>query len=153
MTRQAKLLFMVTLCSASVVADVYQWQDEFGRIQYSDKPPENSDAQSIPLPQAQGYQQGGHSSGHLESAARQLKKDRLNREKAQRQERQRKKRLHAAWQAQKKKKLANQQACAKAEKKADLAFRNRMQRTGLNQAGKAFENYEKARQKARVVCH
>jgi len=153
MTRQAKLLLLLVLCAPASYAEVYQWKDQYGRLQFSDRPPAGTNAQPIPVEEAQGYEQGSHSAKDIERSARQLKKERLSREKHEKAERQRKKQLHAAWQKQRKQKLANKIACDRAQKKADKAFRNRMQRTSLSSAGNAFDQYEKARDKAEAVCN
>ena len=152
MTRQKKSLMLLLFATLACEAEVYQWQDEYGRLQFSDQPPEHIKAESVDIPDAQGYQQGSHSAAHIEKSANQLKSDRLNREESLRRERKRKQELHAAWQKKKKEKKANQAACAKAQKQADLAFRSRMQRTNLNAASNAFERYEKARQKMDRLC-
>lgn len=155
----SKLLPMLVsfsfLYSPQVLAEIYSWVDSAGRSQFSDWPNEDYSSsgyvqshKTLPLT----YSHNSKSPKELEDIAKQLKSNRLKREKAKarddkarlKKNKKRKQQLAAA----KKRKLA----CKKARNKEDLAFRSRTQRQGLSQMRKALANYEKKQQIRREKC-
>jgi len=140
--------------TAPSVAEVYQWQDEAGKVHFSDTPPAGNVAAPFEIEEVQGFSfpDQDDSVSSLERTAKQLKKDRISRQKSAEEERKRKQKIHQAWQKKQQDKKKHLLACAKAQQKADAAFRQRMQRTSLKSANKAMDKYEKARARVHALC-
>jgi hypothetical protein len=158
-------LFVLTLLWSSYgQAEIYQWLDSNGRLQFSDTPPasfSNSPSNSpaathVPSTDISEIENSSVSSAkrteNLQRIAKKLKKDRLKREKVRAKEL----RSRAKKDKKRKKKLAaakkRKAACKKARTAEDLAFRQRTKRHGLNKMRKALANYEKKRQARQNKC-
>lgn len=143
-----KLWFVVFYLSLLVLssnsnAEIYRWVDDQGRVQFSDSPNPNY--------QAQGLTGTIDRTGtpvdikRLQSKAQQLKEQRLTREKkaAKRTKAKRQKQLRYEKKIAKAKK--QKEACKNARIKEDLAFRQRSKSRSLTAMRKALERYEKKR--------
>jgi diphthamide synthase subunit DPH2 len=141
--------------SSQCIAEIYQWVDSQGRVQFSDSSSEE-------------YHSAGYAHSvdktvfsknsqfqtlkDLNNIAKELKKDRLNREKIRakaKQERMNhnKKRKKQSAAAKKRKR-----ACEKARVQQNIAFRKRTQYQGLIQMRKALVNYERKRDVRQKKC-
>jgi hypothetical protein len=141
--------------SSQCVAEIYQWVDSHGRVQFSDSPSEeyhsagyaHSADKSVPstISQSQTLKD-------LNNIAKELKKDRIKREKIRAKEKQdrindnkkRKKQLAAI--------KNKKRACEKARVQQNIAFRERTQYQGLIQMRKALANYERKREVRQKKC-
>lgn len=149
--------YFLLFFSVQVQSEIYQWVDSQGHIQFSDSPHEEYAAAgySRQLPKAQSLTTSVPASGNpkdLESIAKELKKDRLKRQRLRDKDSKARAKTNKKRQQQlvaaKKRKLA----CKKARDKEDLAFRQRTQRQGLMKMRKALANYEKKRETRRKNC-
>jgi hypothetical protein len=141
--------------SSQCIAEIYQWVDSQGRVQFSDSSSEEyhsagyahsaNKTVSSKTSQSQTHED-------LKNIAKELKKDRLNREKKQAKEKQdrindnkkRKKQLAAV--------KNRKRACEKARVQQNIAFRKRTQHQGLMQMRKALANYERKREVRQKKC-
>jgi hypothetical protein len=141
--------------SSQCLAEIYQWVDSQGRVQFSDSSSEEyhsagyahsaNKTVSSKTSQSQTHED-------LKNIAKELKKDRLNREKKQAKEKQdqindnkkRKKQLAAV--------KNRKRACEKARVQQNIAFRKRTQHQGLMQMRKALANYERKREVRQKKC-
>jgi hypothetical protein len=146
---------LVFFYSSQCIAEIYQWVDSQGRVQFSDSPSEEYDsggyAHSVDKTVSSKTSQSQNLK-NLKNIAKELKKDRLNREKIRAEEKQdrindNKKRKRQLAAAKKRK-----QACKKARVQQNIAFRERTQYQGLIQMRKALANYERKREVRQKKC-
>lgn len=137
------ITFQLIFISSLSTAEIYRWVDDKGRIQFSDSPNPNYNSQA--LANTSGSPEPVLDVSSLQRTARQLKQDRLKREKAAKKlaKAKRQKRLRNEKIIAKKKK--KKQACDNAQKKENLAFRQRTKSRNLTAMRKALERYEKKR--------
>ncbi len=142
----------LVLFSSMSCAEIYQWVDSQGRTQFSDSPIEDYNSAAYTRAAKIDPVTKASNSQNLEEIANDLKKNRLQREKLRKQQvkawsKKNKKRKQALAAVNKRK-----EACNKAKKKEDLAFRQRTQRQDLNKMRKALANYEKRQKIRREKC-
>ncbi|NRA25610.1 MAG: DUF4124 domain-containing protein [Oleispira sp.] len=165
LTSLSAVLVFILFWTGPSQAEIYQWLDTKGRIQFSDTLPRSLN--SSLHPSADGYipsttyihkKKTNPTSvakrvKDLENIATELKKDRLKREKI---------RVNELGEKARKNKIRKQQlalakkrqlACDQARVKENLAFRQRTQRHSLSNMGKALANYERKRQALREKCY
>ena len=136
-------ILQLTFIPSLATAEVYRWVDDKGRVQFSDSPNPNYHSQAFA--NTPGSVNPSTDVQSLQKKAKQLKKDRLKRErgaakvlKAKRQKRLKNEKRIAKIKKQK-------QACDIARKKENLAFRQRTKSRNLTAMRKALERYEKKR--------
>lgn len=130
--------------SELATAEIYRWVDEKGRVQFSDSPDPNYHSQA--LTSKANTTNTAHRISDiklLQRTAKKLKQERLKREgqakilfQVKRQKRLKNEKIIAK---KKKRKLA----CNNAQKKENLAFRQRSKSRNLTAMRKALERYEK----------
>ena len=135
------LFFLFLPCLSA--AEIYRWVDNKGRIQFSDSP--NPDYQTQALASSYKSVSASFDLQVLQKKAKQLKQDRLEREKA----------VKKAFNTKRQKRLRNEraiakrnkkkQACDNAKKKENLAFRQRTKSRRLMAMRRALERYENKR--------
>jgi len=130
--------------SNSAFAEIYRWLDDNGRVQFSDSPDPNYNSQA--LANTTTSVRPFVDIKLLQNKAKELKQDRLKRERiaeklftAQRQKRLRNEKVIAN-------KKKREQACYNAQKKENLAFRQRSKGRKLVAMRKALDRYEKKRE-------
>ena len=134
----------ILLLSGLATAEIYRWVDEKGRVQFSDSPDPNYHSQA--LTSRVNTTNTAHSITDIKSLQRtatKLKQERLKRERQAKKmfqlKRQKRLRNEKIIAKKKKKKLA----CDNAQKKENLAFRQRTKSRNLTAMRKALERYEK----------
>jgi hypothetical protein len=127
--------------SSSASAEIYRWVDAHGRVQFSDNPDPNYNSQAL-------VNTASSVSSHidiplLQKKAQQLKQERLKRKRDTEKlfKNKRQKRLRNEKMIAKKKK--KKQVCDNAQKKENLAFRQRSKSRSLDAMRKALARYEK----------
>lgn len=147
------LVSMLLLSSAETShGEVYQRTDADGRVYFSDSPLAGYRSYGYQIPRNNKNSSIKVDHTALEKIAKDLKKDRLQRERA------RKKALASGLKKRRKQKKLmavaekRKQFCRTARKNEDLAFRKRAQGKNLNQLRSALANYEKKRDLRKARC-
>lgn len=140
-------------------ADIHRWTDEHGRIHFSDSASSeysssviSSSSKRITAIPVKPQSNEKERLKSLNKTAAKMKKQRLKREKSAQKKaaEKRKKRLkHEKRLAKIEKK---KQACAKARKREDIAFRQRIKSQRLSGMRKSLENYDKKRAIRQKKC-
>lgn len=133
----------IGVLSSTSNAEIYRWVDDQGRVQFSDSPNPNYQAQSLTGTAVR--ENSPVDIKLLQGKAHKLKQERISREKEtlKRVNAKRQKRLRYEKKIAKAKK--QKEACKNARIKEDLAFRQRSKSRSLIAMRKALERYEKKR--------